>query len=376
MNANVYWDQGMWRMWYTSQTSCDPVNSTRGTPSDTCATTGFWPCSGVPAATVGPAGRFGGLLYAESPDGLEWSKPALGLVNDSTTTSNTTGFEFNNIVRLGWGGSGVLIDSRPDIPTAERYKLFGELNTAHGVGAAANALATSPDGLHWSNATGSARALAPHGTHCNAVWDRVSARYFGFGRVSNNPYRMESVAVSQNATFMGVWGPARKCGLERRESMGYQPDAMVVFPQQFGGVWLAFVNMLNITLVPYNGVAEVELAWSADLTTWSYVKHGTPFIPRGPPGSYDCCQIFGAKQLPVAGIGGGDQMDQMRLYYSSGNGPFMGSRSGALNVATLQKDHWFGYTPVSAARSSSTSAIVAVRARLVTDGHTLSHGAL
>ena len=79
----------MWRMWYTSQTSCDPVNSTRGTPSDTCATTGFWPCSGVPAATVGPAGRFGGLLYAESPDGLEWSKPALGLVNDSTTTSNT-----------------------------------------------------------------------------------------------------------------------------------------------------------------------------------------------------------------------------------------------------------------------------------------------
>ena len=39
----------------------------------------------------------------------------------------------------------------------------------------------------------------------------------------------------------------------------------------------------------------------------------------------------------------------MRLFFSAGNGPFMGSRSGGLGVATLQRDWWFGLTPTKTA---------------------------
>lgn len=72
--------------------------------------------------------------------------------------------------------------------------------------------------------------------------------------------------------------------------------------------------MLNVTNKPYAGTTDVELAWSTDLLDWKYVAHGTPFIPRGPPGSYDCCEIFGAKQQPV--IDG----DEMKIWYTGGNG--------------------------------------------------------
>ena len=55
------------------------------------------------------------------------------------------------------------------------------------------------------------------------------------------------------------------------------------------------------------------------------------------------CQIFGAKQRPKV------DGDQMTLFFSAGNGPFMGSRSGGLGLATLQRDWWFGLTPTKTA---------------------------
>eukprot|EP01045_Picozoa_sp_COSAG04_P016592 COSAG04_NODE_1397_length_6930_cov_2.619236_5_plen_309_part_00 len=224
MNPNVYWDGGRYRLWYFAFTACDPANATRGTPADTCSNKPHWPCTGVPAASVGPGGRPGAQMYAESPDGIVWTKPALGLITDSSTTANTSGFAENNILALGEAG-GILLDVRPGVEPAQRYKLFGELEaTAKHVGATTKALAVSPDGLRWSTAVGSEKALAPHGTHCNAVWDPDTKRYVGFGRVSNSPFRTESVAVSETESYMGPWRPATPCGLEKQEDDAYQPD--------------------------------------------------------------------------------------------------------------------------------------------------------
>ena len=223
MQPNVYLDGGKWKLWYSSWVTCEPSAATKGTKGDACATKGYWPCSGVSAPELGPAGRLPGLMFAESDDGIVWSKPALGVTNDSRTTANKTDFASNNIVLLGNDGTGVLVDEHA--PLAERYKLFGELEArAKHVGATTKALAVSPDGLRWSTAVGSEKALAPHGTHCNAVWDPDTKRYVGFGRVSNSPFRTESVAVSETESYMGPWRPATPCGLEKQEDDAYQPD--------------------------------------------------------------------------------------------------------------------------------------------------------
>jgi hypothetical protein len=116
--------------------------------------------------------------------------------------------------------------------------------------------------------------------------------------------------------------------------------------EPYAGIWLGYANMLHVdkpTAATSLGTTEVELCWSADLIHWQYVQHGTPFIKRGPQGSFDCCEIFGAKQQPVI------EGDTMRIFYTGGNGPFMGSRAAGFSVATLQRDWWFGYTPLHGA---------------------------
>jgi len=217
MQPNVYYDQGKYRLWYSSWTTCQSSASTQGTSGDACSTTPYWPCSGIVAPHLGPAGRIPSLLYAESDDGVTWSKPRLGVVSDSSTTSNKTDFASNNIVLTNNDGSGVYIDASATDP-AQRYKLFGEL-------AGNKALATSPDGYHWniSKAGPSDKLLDPHGTHNNLVFDPASGRYYGFGRVSNSPFRTQSVAVSKGPDFLGKWDKAIPCACRRTKILNINP---------------------------------------------------------------------------------------------------------------------------------------------------------
>ena len=243
----------------------------------------------------------------------------------------------------------------------ERYKLFGELD-APGGHSHSRALAVSADGIHWDTAhfAGSSAALDRHGTANNLVFDPETRRFVGFGRPSNSPFRTEGVARSLTSNFLGDWAPSVPCGLEKEEDRLYQPDALVAMAVKYENVWLGFANMLNVTLptaATSAGTTELELVWSPDLLDWKYVAHGTPFIPRGPPGSYDCCQIFGAKQQPIID---GDLL--MKIYYSGGNGPFMGSRAASLSLATLQRDWWFGFTPVGTHNTTVLTAPVPVGA--------------
>ena len=81
--------------------------------------------------------------YAESEDGITWTRPNLGLFEHQGSTDN------NIILVGGSGGSGAqiahnlmpFIDGNPEAPPEERYKAVA--------GGPVMALA-SPDGIHWS----------------------------------------------------------------------------------------------------------------------------------------------------------------------------------------------------------------------------------
>ena len=78
--------------------------------------------------------------YAESPDGIHWTKPALGLFEVKGTREN-------NVVLADMPPYShnfcPMLDSRKDVPPAERYKALG------GTGASGLAAFVSPDGIHW-----------------------------------------------------------------------------------------------------------------------------------------------------------------------------------------------------------------------------------
>ncbi len=78
--------------------------------------------------------------YAESPDGITWTKPKLGL-------HEIKGSRDNNIVYAGLGPTShnfsPFIDRKPGIPATERYKALAGTQTTGLLGF------VSADGIHW-----------------------------------------------------------------------------------------------------------------------------------------------------------------------------------------------------------------------------------
>lgn len=91
-----------------------------------------------PDAIIKPRSEL--TCYAESPDGVHWKKPQLGLVSFEGSTAN-------NIIlgpdpRRFSQNFTAMLDDRPGVPAAERYKGIGGEET--GV-----TRLISPDGIHW-----------------------------------------------------------------------------------------------------------------------------------------------------------------------------------------------------------------------------------
>jgi hypothetical protein len=90
--------------------------------------------------TTKVTGRY--TCYAESRDGITWTRPSLGLFkvagtrdNNVVLTQDVAGYAVNNFCPF--------VDTRPDVPPEERYKALG------GMGGGLLAF-VSPDGIRWS----------------------------------------------------------------------------------------------------------------------------------------------------------------------------------------------------------------------------------
>jgi len=109
--------------------------------------------------------------YAESADGVHWTKPELGLFEFD-------GSKRNNIV---WDGVGThnftpFKDPNPDCPPEARYKALGG-------GRGGLCAFQSPDGIHWKLM--SDKAVITKGAFDSqnlAFWDTVRGRYVDFHR--------------------------------------------------------------------------------------------------------------------------------------------------------------------------------------------------
>jgi hypothetical protein len=128
------------------------------------------------------------LCYAESTDGITWTKPALNLMKVDQ-------YGDNNIVHVDSGfigGIGTVIDNEDEPDPERRFKLLIYDNDGKGHDGARTAI--SPDGIHWSF-IGEFPVLASQDTP--SLWhDRQRNRYVAFlkTRLANKRARMISIS--------------------------------------------------------------------------------------------------------------------------------------------------------------------------------------
>ena len=133
-------------------------------------------------ASRGDDNNLHGTGYAESDDGIRWTRPSLGIVAFLGSSEN------NLVVKAATArGMSVFRDGNPAVPESERYKAIGQGPKIDGR-ATLRGL-TSPDGLHWEVVQPDPILVAPDdGTrpifdsHNIAIWDSTQRRYVIYAR--------------------------------------------------------------------------------------------------------------------------------------------------------------------------------------------------
>jgi hypothetical protein len=146
--------------------------------------------------------------YAESPDGIHWTKPELGLVEFAGSRANNiviaTGRHDN--IDVDAAHPAIFKDTNPAATPEARYKGVFRSDGAHGMVAM-----QSPDGLHWSP-LGDGPILTDGGFDSQnlAFWDEVSGCYRAYWR-----------SFPGGNVGPGVWQPVGPRGIRTATSTDF-----------------------------------------------------------------------------------------------------------------------------------------------------------
>jgi hypothetical protein len=133
-------------------------------------------------------GRPRTVCYAESRDGIRWTKPDLGLVE-------IDGSKRNNVLLVSPGCLAPFLDGRPGVPQGERYKANSE-DKAGLIGY------VSADGLHWTRLGD--EPIVPHTLKNNfdsqnvMFWSEAEQQYVLYARHSEGGKRAQARATSRD----------------------------------------------------------------------------------------------------------------------------------------------------------------------------------
>ncbi|MCB1234320.1 MAG: hypothetical protein KDM91_04545 [Verrucomicrobiae bacterium] len=321
------------------------------------------------------------VCYAESPDGIQFSKPKLGLhsFNDIADT---------NIVLIGNGGYGdrygnaVIVDPREPDP-AKRYKMaYYDWSVRDGREFAGLHLAFSPDGVRWTKHPGlvyptayGARGMQPprdgEETYFESPGknDTVRKRWVLPNTMSDAADVMFDPVRKCFAIYGKLWidGPDGSMGwkhamgrVESADLLHWTKPRVVCFPDEFDLSVAEFhtspvfwhsgrfycLNQILDRRKDIGGI-DIELMVSHDGLDWERPFRDGRFLARGEPGSFDSGSLFTNATPVVLG-------DEMRFYYGAYGSTAIGGgeaiegprqRSG-VGLAILPRDRFAGLRSV------------------------------
>lgn len=264
------------------------------------------------------------VCYAESRDGIQWEKPALGVFEHEPDARN-------NCIRLGTDKTqaiDVCLNPRPD-----KYpgRFLAIHNQKGGV-----FVSYSEDGKAFTFLH-DAPAIAYHSdTHNNFVYDEVRDRWLLFCRPRAYAGDHKRRVSMQESPDLRNWTHERTI-LVPTETEKPEFYGMTVFRR--GDLLWGVLQVYDRA----TGLMHAEIAWSGDGDHWSQLPTHQEFLARGSQGAWDYGMVVVA-DTPV--VGG----DEMRFYYCGSASDHSDTNNRrAIGLATAQRDRLVGLRPSSQA---------------------------
>lgn len=322
--------------------------------------------------------------YAESKDGLNWTKPELGLVDYK-------GSKANNLLAL----QGT-VAYNPDAPPERRYALLGfqggKPNDTMGY-----YVSFSADGLTWTPRTEKPQLL--DGDVSNISYDSVGKQYIAV--IKKRMFTARTPGVYERSAFVSTspdaltWTPPRLAVMGDYADDGYAESIGGLEAQIYGmpvvryeSTYVGFPWMLYILNYTFgtaagagDGPVDIQLASSRDLQRWSRPTR-TRVIEPGAPGSWNAGATYTAANILV-------DDEKITMYYGAfnlGHGgsdmrdPGRGRNVAHTGMATWRRDGWVSLTNAALPDGLGQPGIVTTKP-LKFDGATLHvnavvHGSL
>ncbi|MDO5728303.1 MAG: hypothetical protein Q4P71_01600 [Actinomycetaceae bacterium] len=271
-----------------------------------------------------PFSREVGLCYAESKDGIEWSKPNLNSVSFD-------GSKNNNIIARKAHGTGVFLDPA-ETDRSRRYKMVTKMD--FGTQLDYMAVAFSEDGVHWSTPQPWVDHNPRADTHNFPFRDPVTGSFVMITRTWNNGIRVVSICESEDFIH---WSKPRE--IARGIDSGSQIYAMPVFTHADLYFGLAAMYHDGDTTLPNHDTVDLELMYATTLDHFDFVDFGHPIIPRGrgtyPQSDFDAGCIFASSPVKAG--------DSVWCYYMGGNGLHTQFRETSFARAKVDLDRLASY---------------------------------
>ncbi len=326
------------------------------------------------------------VAYAESADGIVWTKPELDLITNKANTDRNLVFTSHDHY-----DAAVVVDP-PGGDPARRYKMaYWSIPELAGAPAdprdprGANGgmyVAFSPDGIHWTKQPGPAL----HGTYgriaepvladaprpmgwansvsdvIDATYDPVQKKYVVFSKgwidgPDGRTFWKRCVVRTESDDFL-KWTPAQLV-MVPDEHDGVRPAA---YPGTRQGVQLhsapAFVRhgvwfgLAQLADFETHGQQPIEMALSRDGGfTWSRPFRNTMFLPVNAPDNFDTARIW-SNATPVV------LENEIRFYFGGAENPWgFGKKESewggkkklpktGIGLATLPLDRFAGLRPL------------------------------
>ncbi len=244
-------EEGLYKMWYESRENMGKPN----------------------------AGEKGRCLYAVSKNGLDWEKPALGLIRSE-------GSDQNNIVFMAPPGAEktkvywVIKDyAEPD--PARLYKMMFHLWDYDGRGVG---IAHSPDGIRWA----ATRHVKLHGGFDSQnlfFWDDRVGQYVGYLRTFT--YGKRSIGRSLSPDAFHWSEPVTVHATDENDPPAHDLYTPTIFKySQADDVYVMFTAVFDRESNTVFG----QLAVSRDGIGWHRFRE--PFVPLGGAGAWDAGSIY------------------------------------------------------------------------------------
>jgi hypothetical protein len=308
------------------------------------------------------------ICYAESSDGINWTKPNLGLYDYN-------GVAETNIVLLGNGGysdrygASVLVDPADPDPS-RRYKMAHYdfcIDTDEGREYPGLTVAFSPDGVHWTK-----YPRAPLLRTCYSGFDVPVPYRDEPGQEWNIPLSISDAIDAIYDPRAGAFVIYHKMWIDRpdglinwKHAMGRTQSAdfihwsrpeLVLAPDEHDPEWVEFhhspaffyndcyFGLLQIlNRAERGGIMDCELAISRDGFNWQRPFRSPFFLPMTHEGGFDSGSIL-TNATPVL------LEDEFRFYYGGysqgATGVTEGEMVTGIGLATMPRDRFASLRPV------------------------------